>query len=160
MTPFNELPSPLPVQLKIIDSRIGTDFPLPTYATEKSSGLDLYACHQQSLIIKPGACELIPTGIAIYLDNPNVTALIMPRSGLGAKHGIVLGNLTGVIDADYQGPLMVPLWNRGNDKFTLEPGMRMAQMIIVPILHAELTVVKQYDNHSQRGSGGFGHTGL
>jgi dUTP pyrophosphatase len=147
------------VQLKILDSRIGTEFPMPTYATKKSAGIDLCACNKEPLTLKPGDCELIPTGISIYLEDPNITALITPRSGLGSKKGIVLGNLTGVIDADYQGPLMVPLWNRGKEDFILEPGTRMAQMLIVPIIHADFQIVNEFNEQSQRGEGGFGHTG-
>lgn len=159
MNTLSQLTSPFSVQLKILDSRLGSKYAIPKYATQKSAGLDLIACHEKKMLLNPGSCELISTGMSIYLDNPNVTAMIMPRSGLGAKQGIVLGNLTGVIDADYQGPLMVPLWNRGEQEFVLEPGMRIAQMIIVPILQAQFQLVENFTTKSERDSGGFGHTG-
>jgi dUTP pyrophosphatase len=146
------------VQLKILDPRIGREFPLPTYATDGSAGLDLRACLDNSLQLLPGQAELIPTGISIHIEDPQFAAIILPRSGLGHKHGIVLGNLVGLIDSDYQGPLMVSCWNRGNDHFTIEPGERIAQLVLVPIKQAEFNIVSEF-TQSQRGSGGFGHTG-
>jgi dUTP pyrophosphatase len=146
------------VQLKIIDSRVGADFPLPEYATEGSAGVDLRACIDEPLEIKPGQTELIPTGMAVYIEDPGLAAMILPRSGLGHKSGIVLGNLVGLIDSDYQGQLFVSCWNRGSEPFTLEPGLRLAQMIIVPVLQVDFDVVEEFAS-SERGAGGFGHTG-
>jgi len=146
------------LQIKILDSRLGKDIPLPTYATEGSAGMDLRACLNKPLELKPGETALIETGIAIHLKEPNVTAVILPRSGLGHKHGIVLGNLTGLIDSDYQGPLMVSCWNRGNQAYTIQPGERIAQLVVVPVLKAQLEIVKNF-NKTERGHGGFGHTG-
>jgi dUTP pyrophosphatase len=146
------------IQLKILDSRVATDFPLPEHATSGSAGVDLRACLDRSIVIEPGQTELIPTGIAIYIEDPGLAAMILPRSGLGHKNGIVLGNLVGLIDSDYQGQLFISCWNRGTEKFVLEPGARLAQMVIVPIVQVDFAVVDEFDL-SQRGSGGFGHTG-
>lgn len=147
-----------PVQLKILDKRIGTTFPLPRYETSDAAGLDLRACLDQSLTIEPGQTHLIPTGISIYIADPHMTAVIVPRSGLGHKHGIVLGNLIGLIDADYQGPLMVSCWNRGQASYTIEPGDRIAQLVFLPIIRAHFHVVDAFES-TDRGTGGFGHSG-
>lgn len=146
------------IQLKILDSRIGTDFPLPDYATSGSAGMDLRACVDVALVLEPGATALVPTGMAIHIEDPGIAAVLLPRSGLGHKHGIVLGNLVGLIDSDYQGQLFVSCWNRGKDSFTIEPGERIAQMVIVPVVRAQFDVVSEF-TVSQRGAGGFGHTG-
>lgn len=146
------------IQLKILDKRLGEDFPLPTYATEGSAGMDLRACLDEPLQLSPGQTELIPTGLAMYIADPNYAATILPRSGLGHKHGIVLGNLLGLIDSDYQGPLMVSLWNRGKDHFTINPGDRIAQLVVLPVVKAQFDIVDAFEE-SARGSGGFGHTG-
>lgn len=146
------------IQLKILDPRIGSDFPLPDYATDGSAGMDLRACVEEGLDFQPGDTHLIPTGLAIHIEDPCLAAVLLPRSGLGHKHGIVLGNLVGLIDSDYQGQLYVSCWNRGQDSFTIQPGERIAQMIFVPIVRAEFEVVPEFDA-SQRGAGGFGHTG-
>lgn len=146
------------IELKILDSRIGKEFPLPDYATQGSAGMDLRACLSEALEIRPGETHLIPTGMAIHISDPGLAAMLLPRSGLGHKHGIVLGNLVGLIDSDYQGQLMVSCWNRGQSAFTVEPGERIAQMIIVPVVRAEFHVVEEFDE-SHRGTGGFGHTG-
>ncbi|OGT47698.1 MAG: deoxyuridine 5'-triphosphate nucleotidohydrolase [Gammaproteobacteria bacterium RIFCSPHIGHO2_12_FULL_41_20] len=146
------------IQLKILDPRIGKEFPLPRYETADSAGLDLRACLETTLILSPGATQLLPTGIAIYIGHPYVTAVILPRSGLGHKHGIVLGNLVGLIDADYQGPLMVSCWNRSNQAYTIEPGDRIAQLVFLPIVRAHFNVVNAFQA-SERGEGGFGHSG-
>lgn len=146
------------IQLKILDPRIGTDFPLPDYATAGSAGMDLRACLDAALVLEPGATTLIPTGMAIHVDDPGLAAVLLPRSGLGHKHGIVLGNLVGLIDSDYQGQLLVSCWNRGKDSFTIEPGERIAQMVIVPVVRVQFDVVSEF-TASQRGAGGFGHTG-
>lgn len=148
----------LKVQVKILNESIGTVYPLPCYATAGSAGLDLRACLDKDLILKPGGAELIPSGIAIHIADPGFAAMILPRSGLGHKHGIVLGNLVGLIDSDYQGQVMVSCWNRGAEAFTIAPGERIAQLIIVPVLHANFEVVTDFTT-SQRGEGGFGHTG-
>lgn len=145
-------------EVKILDSRIGKEIPLPTYATPGSAGMDLRACMQASIQIAPGETVLIPTGISIYIQDPGLAATILPRSGLGHKHGIVLGNLVGLIDSDYQGPLMVSLWNRGTNKFDVNVGDRIAQLVIVPIVQTEFEIVQEF-TQSDRGSGGFGHTG-
>lgn len=147
------------VQLKILDSRIGDQFPLPTYATDGSAGLDLRACLDAALILKSGETQLLPTGFSLYIGDPSIAAVILPRSGLGHKHGIVLGNLVGLIDSDYQGPLMVSAWNRSTTDFTIEPGDRIAQLIFVPVLHPEFEIVSEF-TQSQRGEGGFGSSGL
>lgn len=146
------------VDLKILDDRLGQSIPMPTYATEGSAGLDLRACLDEALTINPGETHLIPTGMAIHLDDPGLAAMLLPRSGLGHKHGIVLGNLVGLIDSDYQGQLMVSVWNRGNTSFTVEIGERIAQMVIVPVIQPTFNIVKEFDE-SDRGEGGFGSTG-
>ncbi len=146
------------IQLKIMDARIGGEYPLPEPATAGSAGVDLRACLDEPLLLEPGQTELIPTGIAIHLDDPGLAAVLLPRSGLGHKHGIVLGNLTGLIDSDYQGQIFVSCWNRGLKPFTIEPGERIAQMVILPIVHAEFEVVEEFVE-SVRGAGGFGHSG-
>jgi dUTP pyrophosphatase len=146
------------IQLKVLDRRIGTEFPLPNYATDGSAGMDLRACVEDGLCILPGETHLIPTGLAIHIEDPALAAVLLPRSGLGHKHGIVLGNLVGLIDSDYQGQLFVSCWNRGQDSFTIQPGERIAQMIFVPVVRAKFEVVSEFDV-SQRGAGGFGHTG-
>lgn len=146
------------LQYKLLDERLGRDFPLPAHATAGSAGLDLRAMLEQPLLLKPGQTELIPTGLAIHIADPGYAGLILPRSGLGHKHGIVLGNLVGLIDADYQGPLMVSCWNRGNQDFTLEVGERLAQLVLVPVVQMELEQVDAF-TASERGAGGFGHSG-
>jgi len=146
------------IALKVLNERIGRDIPLPARATDGSAGVDLRACLDTALELAPGACELIPTGIAIHLDDPGLAAVILPRSGLGHKHGIVLGNLVGLIDSDYQGELMISCWNRGSTSFRIEPGERIAQLVIVPVVAAEFEIVDEF-GASKRGAGGFGHTG-
>lgn len=148
-----------PVQVKILDPRINTEFDLPDYATDGSAGMDLRACIDDTLRLKPGETVLVPTGISVYVQDPALAAVLLPRSGLGHKHGIVLGNLTGLIDSDYQGPLMVSLWNRGDTAFDVEPGDRVAQMVFVPIVQVSFDVVDEF-NLSARAEGGFGHTGV
>ena len=147
-----------PLRVRIIDPRLGADFPLPEYATAGSAGLDLRACLQKPLELAPGRAELIPTGLAIYLEDPALAAMVLPRSGLGHRHGIVLGNLVGLIDSDYQGELMVSCWNRGHEPFTLKPGERIAQLVIVPVVQVELEIVANFEA-TTRGAGGFGHSG-
>lgn len=146
------------VQLRILDSRIGTEYPLPQYATEGSAGVDLRAMLDVALELKPGDTQLIPTGIAVYLADPSYAAIILPRSGLGHKHGIVLGNLVGLIDSDYQGQLLVSCWNRGQTTFTINPGERIAQLVIVPVVQVQFDVVNEFAA-TQRGEGGFGSSG-
>ncbi len=146
------------IQLKILDPRIGTAFPLPKYETDAAAGLDLRACVDSALTISPGETVLIPTGISIYIANPNLAAVILPRSGLGHKHGLVLGNLVGLIDADYQGPLMVSCWNRSQTAYTIEPGDRIAQLVFLPVVRTQFTIVNEFQE-TARGSGGFGHSG-
>ncbi len=146
------------VQLKILDNRLGNEIALPDYATTGSAGLDLRACLDQSTLLKPGETLLIPTGLAIHIADPSMAAVLLPRSGLGHKHGIVLGNLVGLIDSDYQGQVFVSCWNRGNTEFTVEIGERIAQMVFVPVIQAEFEQVTEFDD-SHRGDGGFGHTG-
>ena len=146
------------LQVKVLDARIGREFPLPAYATEGSAGMDLRACLDAPLALAPGVAELVPTGIAIHVADPGLAALLLPRSGLGHKHGVVLGNLVGLIDSDYQGQLMVSLWNRSTTPFTVQPGDRIAQLVLVPVVHARLEVVAAFYG-STRGAGGFGHTG-
>ncbi|GAA3943266.1 dUTP diphosphatase [Litoribacillus peritrichatus] len=146
------------VDLKILDERLGQSIPMPAFATEGSAGLDLRACLDEALTIAPGETQLIPTGMAIHLADPGLAAMLLPRSGLGHKHGIVLGNLVGLIDSDYQGQLMVSVWNRGNTSFTIEIGERIAQMVIVPVIQPEYKIVTDFDE-SDRGAGGFGSTG-
>jgi len=146
------------VELKILNPRIGKDLPLPKRATSGSAGLDLRACLDTPLDLAPGETKLIPTGLAIHLADPKLAAVIIPRSGLGHKHGIVLGNLVGLIDSDYQGELMISCWNRGAQTFRIEPGERIAQLVVVPVVQVEFDVVDSF-TASDRGSGGFGHTG-
>lgn len=146
------------IQLQILDKRLGEEIPLPHYATDGSAGMDLRACVDAALDIHPGETHLIPTGIAIHIGDPGLAAVLLPRSGLGHKHGIVLGNLTGLIDSDYQGQLFVSCWNRGKDSFTVNPGERIAQMVFVPVVQASFDIVESFDE-SDRGEGGFGHTG-
>jgi len=146
------------VELKILDPRVGGSLPLPEHATGGSAGCDLRACIDATLELMPGQTELIPTGMAIHLADPGLAAMILPRSGLGHKHGIVLGNLVGLIDSDYQGQLFVSCWNRGSDSFTIQPGERIAQLVVVPVVQVDFDVVEEFDA-SQRGAGGFGHTG-
>lgn len=146
------------VKLRILDPRAGRDFPLPAHASPGSAGMDLRACIDAPLAIAAGATELIPTGLSVYIEDPGLAALLVPRSGLGHKHGIVLGNLVGLIDSDYQGPLMVSLWNRSQAAFTVNPGDRIAQMIIVPVVQVEFDVVEEF-TASVRGVGGFGSSG-
>lgn len=146
------------IELKILDSRIGKEFALPEHATSGSAGMDLRACIDSSMIIEPGETQLIPTGIAIHIADPSLAATILPRSGLGHKHGIVLGNLVGLIDSDYQGPLMVSCWNRSQTPFTLEPGERLAQLVFLPVVQATFEIVDSFES-SVRGEGGFGHSG-
>ena len=146
------------LQAKILDPRLGRDFPLPHYATPGSAGLDLRAMLQQDTLLAPGQTLLIPTGLSIYIGDPALAALILPRSGLGHKHGIVLGNLVGLIASDYQGELMVSCWNRGHTEFTLTVGERIAQLVLVPVVQAHFELVESFDE-SQRGTGGFGHSG-
>jgi dUTP pyrophosphatase len=146
------------VDLKILDARVGREFPLPAYATSGSAGLDLRACLDNALIVEPGQTHLVPTGLAIHIADNSLAATILPRSGLGHKHGIVLGNLVGLIDSDYQGQLMVSVWNRGQTTFTIEPGDRIAQLVFVPVVQAEFNIVTDFDA-TERGDGGFGHSG-
>ncbi len=146
------------IDLKILDKRIGTEFPLPTYATTGSAGLDLRALIEQPLTVEAGQTVLIPTGISVYIGDPNLAAVILPRSGLGHKNGIVLGNLVGLIDSDYQGPLMVSLWNRSDKPFTVEVGDRIAQLVFVPVVQAQFNIVEEF-TATDRGEGGFGHSG-
>jgi len=146
------------LQVRILDPRIGRDIAMPTRATAGSAGLDLRACLDGPMVLEPGQTHLVPTGIAIHLDDPGLAAVLLPRSGLGHKHGIVLGNLVGLIDSDYQGQVMVSVWNRGSHPFTITPGERIAQMIVVPVVQVELEVVAQFEE-SARGGGGFGSTG-
>ena len=147
------------LQLKVLDARFGTQWELPAYATEHSAGLDLRAALEAPLTMQPGDAALVPSGLSIHIADPALCAVILPRSGLGHKHGIVLGNGTGLIDADYQGPLMLSAWNRGGAAYTIEPGDRIAQLVLLPIVRATLQVVDTFDE-SGRGAGGFGHTGL
>ena len=144
--------------VKILDPRVGRDIPLPTYATTGSAGMDLRACIDAAITLNPGQTELIPTGMAIHIEDPSLCAMLLPRSGLGHKHGVVLGNLVGLIDSDYQGQLMVSCWNRGSTTFVIEPTERIAQMVLVPVVQAQLTIVDDFDA-SLRGEGGFGHSG-
>ena len=146
------------LQARILDPRLGQQWPLPSYATEGSAGLDLRAMLEAPLILEPGQTSLLPTGLAIHIADPGLAAMILPRSGLGHKHGIVLGNMVGLIDSDYQGQLMVSCWNRSQQPFTIEPGERIAQLVLVPVVQANLEIVSEFAD-SQRGAGGFGHTG-
>ncbi|HTV52390.1 MAG TPA: dUTP diphosphatase [Steroidobacteraceae bacterium] len=151
-------PPPRTLKVRILDPRLGRELPLPRYATAGSAGLDLRACLERPLTLAPGEAQLVPTGMAIHLEDPQLAALILPRSGLGHKHGIVLGNLVGLIDSDYQGQLMVSCWNRGQAPFTVEPGERIAQLVVVPVVQVQLEVVADFAE-STRGAGGFGHSG-
>ena len=146
------------LKVRILDARVGRDYPLPAYATAGSAGLDLRACIDAPLTLAPGKAELIPTGLAIHLDDPGLAAVILPRSGLGHKHGVVLGNLVGLIDSDYQGQLMVSCWNRAGAAFIVQPGERIAQLVVVPVVQVEIEVVSEFAA-SARGGGGFGHSG-
>lgn len=146
------------IKLRILDPRLGREFPLPEYATAGSAGLDLRACLDAPLLLEPGQTELIPTGFAMHIDDPGLAAILLPRSGLGHKHGIVLGNLVGLIDSDYQGQVFVSTWNRGERAFTIQPGERIAQMVVVPVVRARFEVVAEFPA-SARGAGGFGHSG-
>jgi len=147
------------VEYKILDPRLGKEIEMPHYGTAGSAGLDLRACVDDATVIKPGQTILIPTGMAIHLDDPGFAAILLPRSGLGHKHGIVLGNLVGLIDSDYQGPLMVSCWNRGSNPYTIEVGERIAQMVIVPVVQPVFEEVDSFGLSTERGEGGFGHTG-
>lgn len=147
------------LELKLLDPRYGDTWPLPSYATDGSAGLDLRAALDTDLTLQPGEVVLVPSGLAIHLGDTDLCAVILPRSGLGHKHGIVLGNGTGLIDADYQGPLMISVWNRGDEAFTMQPGDRIAQLVVLPVVRAQLQVVDEFET-SARGSGGFGHTGV
>jgi dUTP pyrophosphatase len=146
------------LRVRILDARMGKEFPLPAYATEGSAGLDLRACLDAPLTLAPGQAELLPTGLAVHVEDPGLAAVILPRSGLGHRHGIVLGNLVGLIDSDYQGQLMVSCWNRGSAPFTVSPGERIAQLVVVPVVQVQLEVVQDFAA-SRRGAGGFGHSG-
>lgn len=146
------------LQVKLLNSKLGHEIPLPSYGTAGSAGLDLRACLDEPLVLAAGETALIPTGMAIYIEDPSLAAMLLPRSGLGHKHGIVLGNLVGLIDSDYQGELMVSCWNRGKEAFTVEPGERIAQMILVPVVQSSFDIVTEF-SESERGAGGFGSTG-
>ena len=146
------------VQLKILDERLGKDIPLPTHATDGSAGMDLRACIEDNLMVKPGETILIPTGFAMHIADPAMAAVLLPRSGMGHKHGIVLGNLVGLIDSDYQGQVFVSCWNRSDREFLIEPGMRIAQLVFVPVVQTEFRIVDKFEE-SDRGHGGFGHSG-
>jgi dUTP pyrophosphatase len=147
-----------PIQLRVLDARLGTEIPLPEHGTDGSAGMDLRACVEAPLTIEPGATELIPTGFAIHIGDPGLAAVLLPRSGLGHKHGLVLGNLVGLIDSDYQGQVYVSCWNRSRQPFLVEPGLRIAQLVFVPVVQARWEVVEDFEA-SARGAGGFGHTG-
>jgi dUTP pyrophosphatase len=146
------------IQLKILDPRLGDEFPMPHYASGGAAGVDMRACVDGPLEISPGETQLIPTGMAIHIEEPGLAAMLLPRSGLGHKHGIVLGNLVGLIDSDYQGQVFISCWNRGSEPFTVQPGERIAQMVIIPVVHADFEVVEEF-TATERGAGGFGHTG-
>ena len=147
-----------PLQVKVLDPRLGGEFPLPNYATEGSAGLDLRAMLTAPMELAPGTAELIPTGLAVHIGDPGLAALVLPRSGLGHRHGIVLGNLVGLIDSDYQGQLLVSCWNRGTETFKIEVGERIAQLVLVPVVRVRFELVSEFTD-SERGTGGFGHTG-
>ncbi len=147
------------IQLKILNPKIGKEIPLPAYATDGSAGLDLRACLDDALILQPGKTDLIPTGIAIHIEDPTLAATILPRSGLGHKHGIVLGNLVGLLDSDYQGEILISCWNRGHNDFKIEPGDRIAQMVIAPVVQVDFDIVDDF-NQTDRGVGGFGSSGV
>jgi dUTP pyrophosphatase len=146
------------LRVRVLDPRLGSEFPLPQYATAGSAGLDLRACIADHLTLSPGEAQLIPTGLAIHLEDPSLAAVILPRSGLGHKYGVVLGNLVGLIDSDYQGPLMVSCWNRGSASYQIHPGERIAQLVVVPVVQVALEIVEDF-SASARGAGGFGHSG-
>ena len=146
------------IELKVLDPRLGTEFPLPAYATDGSAGIDLRACLDGEHVLAPDETLLVPTGMAVHIADPSLAAVLLPRSGLGHKHGIVLGNLVGLIDSDYQGQVFVSCWNRGNDSFTITPGERIAQMVFVPVVQASFRVVDEF-TPTERGEGGFGHSG-
>ena len=146
------------IELKVLDPRVGDSIPLPHYATDGSAGLDMRACIDEPLMIDPGATELVPTGLAIHIGDASLAAVLLPRSGLGHKHGLVLGNLTGLIDSDYQGQVFISCWNRGSASYEIRPGERIAQMVFVPVEQVRFSVVEEFDD-SERGSGGFGHSG-
>ena len=146
------------IQLKILDKRLGSEFPLPSFATLGSAGIDLRAMLDYNVLLEPGETKLIPTGMAVYIADPHYAAMLLPRSGLGHKNGIVLGNLVGLIDSDYQGPLMISCWNRSHENFTIEIGMRIAQLVVVPVMRPVFEIVENFES-SERGEGGFGHTG-
>jgi dUTP pyrophosphatase len=146
------------IELKVLDPRVGDTIPLPHYATDGSAGLDMRACLDEPLTVEPGETTLIPTGLAIHIGNPALAAVLLPRSGLGHKHGLVLGNLTGLIDSDYQGQVFISCWNRGSKSYEVQPGERIAQMVFVPVAQVEFKLVEEFDD-SARGSGGFGHSG-
>jgi len=146
------------IELKVLDPRIGDSIPLPHYATDGSAGLDMRACIDDAITVQPGETTLIPTGIAIHISDPALAAVLLPRSGLGHKHGLVLGNLTGLIDSDYQGQVFISCWNRGSTSYTVQSGERIAQMVFVPVEQVKFSVVEEFDD-SDRGSGGFGHSG-
>ena len=148
-----------PLQVKLLDPRFGDSWPMPEYATAASAGMDLRAALETELVLAPGDAALVPSGLSIHIGDPGLCALVLPRSGLGHRHGIVLGNGTGLIDADYQGPLLISLWNRGRETFTIQPGDRIAQLVLAPIVRAKLKVVDTFAG-SARGEGGFGHTGV
>lgn len=147
------------LQVKILNPLLGTTIPLPEYATEGSAGMDLRACLKDDIDLPPGEAELVPTGLAIYIADSGLAAMILPRSGLGHKHGIVLGNLVGLIDSDYQGELMVSCWNRGKSNFTIRPGERIAQLVLVPVVQAKLKITEEFEAMTSRGAGGFGSSG-
>lgn len=149
----------IPLQIKLLDPRFGQDWPLPAYATEASAGMDLRAALEAPLVLEPGDAALVPSGIALHLGDPQLCAVVLPRSGLGHRHGIVLGNGTGLIDADYQGPLLISVWNRGREAFTIQPGDRIAQLVVMPVARVQLEVVDTFVA-TARGAGGFGHTGV
>ena len=146
------------IQLKLLDPRLGDEFPMPHYASAGAAGMDMRACVDTPLEISPGETRLIPTGMAIHIEEAGLAAMLLPRSGLGHKHGIVLGNLVGLIDSDYQGQVFISCWNRGTEPFTVQPGERIAQMVIVPVVHADFEVVEEFTT-TERGESGFGHTG-
>ena len=146
------------IQLKILDPRLGNEFPLPAYATDGSAGVDLRACTDEPITLNPGETKLIPTGMAVHIADPSLAATLLPRSGLGHKHGVVLGNLVGLIDSDYQGQVFASMWNRGDTPFDIAPGDRICQMVFVPVVQVDFDIVEEFDQ-SQRGDGGFGHTG-
>ena len=146
------------IELKVLNSRIGTSIPLPHYATDGSAGLDMRACIDEALVVKPGETALVPTGLAIYIANKGLAAVLLPRSGLGHKHGLVLGNLTGLIDSDYQGQVFISCWNRSAAAYEIQPGERIAQMVFVPVEQVRFEIVQSFED-SDRGGGGFGHSG-